>query len=89
MTEDNKFILVLGNTEDIAHLQDDLIKIRDIGINAQKNPAIAAVYETFAECAKDYAEKFRESGKKVGVYATREKAMSYYFKALDILDSNT
>lgn len=88
MIEENKFLLVLGDTDDVCKLQTEFLRIREIGLNFSKSPSIGAVYETYAESAKEYAEEFRASGKKVGVYGTREKAMAYFLKAIDFIDND-
>lgn len=85
--EESKFILVLGDHEKVVHLEQQDFKIREIGLNFSQSPSIGAIYETFPECARDYAEKLRESGEKVGIYGSREKAKKYFFKCLNISDN--
>jgi hypothetical protein len=49
-----------------------------------KSPSIAVLYETYVECAKEYAENLRGKGHKVGVYGTKEKAVGYLNKYMTI-----
>lgn len=88
MNEENKFLLVLGDSDDVHNLQTEFLRIRELGLNFNKSPSVAAIYETYAESAKEYAEEFRASGKKVGVYGTREKAMAYFLRAIDFIDND-
>ena len=84
MNNEEKFILVLGDHEDVVHLEQHDFKIVNIALNFTQSPSIGAVYRTYPECAKDYADKFRQIGNKVGVYASRDKAYMYLYKSLNI-----
>jgi hypothetical protein len=81
--QETKFLLILSDSESIVDLQDDLIKIRQISLNFDLSPSIGVIYETYPECAKEYADSLRESGKKVGVYGTFQKALNYLNKSLN------
>lgn len=79
----NKFLLILGDHEDgVIDRQDDLMKIRDIGLNFEQSPSVGAIYEIYPEDARLFTLKIREEGFKVGVYGSFEKAEKFFWKAM-------
>lgn len=83
--EATKFLLILGDTEDgqgILDRNDDLMKIREQGLNFSQSPSVGAIYEIYPEDAHTLTVTLREEGYKVGLYSGFEKAQKFFWKSL-------
>jgi len=78
-----KFVLIVGdNEEGIIGREEKELLIRDVGCNFDHSPSIAALYEVYSDEAKKIVLDIRGEGLKVGIYASREKAQGFFWKAL-------
>lgn len=82
---EKKYILIVGNDEnEVLGVEEGLLFMVDFCLNFDNDPSMAALYWTVPDAAQEVAERLREKGVKVGVYATREKAQRFFWKSMNL-----